>query len=187
MTARIWSLIDTSLSQFWVQPFFNGVLMCGFYSIAGMTAVWSTMSIIKRDSASGKIFLKLFLFRWLRYVPSMMSVIAVNLVWPLFGSGPMFSELTSFTIDNCSQRWWRNLLLINNLDDPRDICVIQTWYLSTDLQLFVLGLISIGFICWKEEIGLSFCTLIVLIGMIVPGVNLYLYDHIPTGLIYRTE
>ncbi|XP_065897368.1 nose resistant to fluoxetine protein 6-like [Dysidea avara] len=56
-------------------------------------------------------------------------------------------------------RWWCNVLFINNLINPVDICVVPTWHIGAEMQLFVLSPVFILTLYYSELIGLIVVTL----------------------------
>lgn len=51
-----------------------------------------------------------------RYMPGMLSIMAVEQIWPLFTTGPMMAEVRDNIYTNCAENWWKNILFINNFD-----------------------------------------------------------------------
>ncbi|XP_040156637.1 regulator of hypoxia-inducible factor 1-like [Anopheles arabiensis] len=47
-----------------------------------------------------------------------------------------------FTAENaiCRQNWWANVLFVNNFLWPKELCLMHTWYLAADLQLFLMAM-----------------------------------------------
>ena len=41
----------------------------------------------------------------------------------------------------CSKYWWKNLFYINNFSEWKDICMSWSWYVSTDMQFYIVGLL----------------------------------------------
>uniref|UniRef100_A0A2M4AI91 Putative nose resistant to fluoxetine protein 6 n=1 Tax=Anopheles triannulatus TaxID=58253 RepID=A0A2M4AI91_9DIPT len=76
-----------------------------------------------------------------------------------------------FTAENgiCRQNWWSNLLFLNNLAWPKDLCLMHTWYLATDLQLFVLALAVLLVVHrWPKSGGIVF-TVAALVSLWMPA------------------
>lgn len=42
---------------------------------------------------------------------------------------------------NCNQYWWRNILYINNWYPFSQMCMIWSWYLANDMQLYVIAIV----------------------------------------------
>uniref|UniRef100_A0A182J2N6 Acyltransferase 3 domain-containing protein n=1 Tax=Anopheles atroparvus TaxID=41427 RepID=A0A182J2N6_ANOAO len=62
-----------------------------------------------------------------------------------------------FTAENaiCRQNWWANLFFVNNFVWPRELCLMHTWYLAADLQLFLMALAVLLVIHrWPRTTGL---------------------------------
>lgn len=101
--------------------------------------------------------------RYMRLTPMYFFILMVYMhVWPAIGNGPRWKEGTDMTF--CNKWWWTNILYISNLypcqtwelssTNPdnnwgdKDYatcsngqgelgCMIQTWYLSNDFQMFL--------------------------------------------------
>lgn len=98
----------------------------------------------------------------------------------LFDFGP--SSTVTQESEKCRERWWKNLLYIHNLNfkDPKNFanmvieffcqyfnvhinklsinlkCMSQSWYLSNDMQMFIVSPIFV-YALWKSKIwGLVF-------------------------------
>ncbi|XP_067947839.1 O-acyltransferase like protein-like [Watersipora subatra] len=54
------------------------------------------------------------------------------------GSGPLF-DWQSERVRDCNNNWWANLLFINNFYKPREMCLGWSWYLSNDMQFYVIA------------------------------------------------
>lgn len=52
--------------------------------------------------------------RVLKHLPALVAIVCLDLMWPLFGSGPFFTRVANFTLGKCSQYWWANLSFTTN-------------------------------------------------------------------------
>ncbi|RCN49274.1 hypothetical protein ANCCAN_04689 [Ancylostoma caninum] len=41
--------------------------------------------------------------------------------------------------ENCQKNWWTNLLYTSNLVRTREQCISLSWYLSNDMQMYVIS------------------------------------------------
>uniref|UniRef100_A0A182NJB8 Acyltransferase 3 domain-containing protein n=1 Tax=Anopheles dirus TaxID=7168 RepID=A0A182NJB8_9DIPT len=75
----------------------------------------------------------------------------------------------------CRRKWWINFLYINNYYQPEEQCLIHTWYLAADFQLFVLGLVVMTFL-WRFPKA-TFWTSVSMgvLGFVLPMINTYLH------------
>lgn len=129
-----------------------------------------------------KGFVDIILFRWLRVGAPLFILTASEFVWPLFGDGPLFTEMTSYIDVNCRKNWWKNILLISNYDKPTEICLIHAWYLSAEFQLFVLGVIALVVLNLHDKLGKFLCFVLMLTGMVIPAYKSYFLGSDPAFL-----
>uniref|UniRef100_A0A182N9Y4 Acyltransferase 3 domain-containing protein n=1 Tax=Anopheles dirus TaxID=7168 RepID=A0A182N9Y4_9DIPT len=64
-----------------------------------------------------------------------------------------------FTAENaiCRQNWWSNLFFVNNFMWPAELCLMHTWYLATDLQLFLMAMALLLLVHrWPKGVGIVF-------------------------------
>uniref|UniRef100_A0A182QKT8 Acyltransferase 3 domain-containing protein n=1 Tax=Anopheles farauti TaxID=69004 RepID=A0A182QKT8_9DIPT len=76
-----------------------------------------------------------------------------------------------FTVENaiCRQNWWTNLFFVNNFMWPAELCLMHTWYLAADMQLFVMALVLLLLVHrWPKSIGVVFL-LGVVVSFTIPG------------------
>lgn len=75
----------------------------------------------------------------------------------------------------CRRKWWINFLYINNYYQPEEQCLIHTWYLAADFQLFVIGL-AVLTLLWRFPKA-TFWTAVTLgvVGVVLPMINTYLH------------
>ncbi|RWS22623.1 uncharacterized protein B4U80_08224, partial [Leptotrombidium deliense] len=51
--------------------------------------------------------------RYLRLTPAYVAVIGFAFLFPLLGSGPLWSETVNPVVNACYESWWTNILYIN--------------------------------------------------------------------------
>jgi peptidoglycan/LPS O-acetylase OafA/YrhL len=136
-------------SFFFMSGFLLAFLLLSRLDTANTTSTSSTSSTsstLKPPATAAEhalLLLKLYAQRWLRITPAFMA--AVLFYWqllPLLSSGPYWD---SFDGDCaiCKRYWWTNPLYINNLvpfhASLLGLCWPVGWYLSNDMQFFVLS------------------------------------------------
>ncbi|KAI1293527.1 Nose resistant to fluoxetine protein 6 [Halotydeus destructor] len=119
------------------QPFLNVNLINFLSFIGGAVTLHTTYDLIDNDMLN---FRHAVVNKWLKFMPSIMSLVAFDLIWPILGNGPLYTQAGSSILDKCSRNWWRNLLFISNTSPALDACAAHTYYASINLQLFILGL-----------------------------------------------
>ncbi|KAJ2948778.1 hypothetical protein O0L34_g8036 [Tuta absoluta] len=147
---------------FVVQSFF---VMSGFlisYNIQGRTkATWISIP-------------QAILHRWMRLTPPYLVVLAITATWlKYFGSGPLWQSVVISEVEDCHRAWWHHLLYINNYFDYNQ-CMLQTWYVAADFQLFCVGvLVFVLTSGWKRKFILA---LLFVFGLFAPAVHTYIQD-----------
>lgn len=121
-----------------------------------------------------------------RYLPSVVSLLALDFLWPVVGNGPMFSQVAKELLDKCTKSWWRNVLFLSNNSPVLETvsralepllkcsntrtffflskCAAHTFHLSADLQLFALGLLAVFLLTKSRVLGLGFALGLIALG-----------------------
>nr|XP_022323723.1 nose resistant to fluoxetine protein 6-like [Crassostrea virginica] len=150
-----------------------------FFALSGFLLAYLTFKEMeKRD---GKINWIMFYFhRFWRLTPAYMLVLMTEATLsPYFADGPIYPP-NGFEVDYCEDSWWRNLLYINNLVDTDKICMGWSWYLSNDMQFFILSPLMLIPLYYHEVAGILVCSVFLLGTTIAPGVISSHYDMPPS-------
>ena len=128
-----------------VDTFF---MLSGFFSILG---VWKEVG---KPGGKAINILKCYLHRYIRLLPLYTIIILISIyIMPLFVFGP-----ANFFIDDiartCKEKWWWNLLYINNAQSMATECLVWTWYLANDMQMFLLAPILVYIYCMRPMWGI---------------------------------
>ncbi|CAK1590085.1 unnamed protein product [Parnassius mnemosyne] len=59
--------------------------------------------------------------------------------WRHMSDGPLWIPFVEEECAHCRDKWWAQFLYINNFIEPDKKCLIQTWFLAVDMQLYVLA------------------------------------------------
>ncbi|KAI5722400.1 hypothetical protein M8J76_007836 [Diaphorina citri] len=85
--------------------------------------------------------LSTIVYRVIRLYPLILASIAFAIwVYPYLGEGPRWKSVVDGGAESCQQYWWHNLLFISSLFEDTELCISVMWFLSTEFQLFLLGL-----------------------------------------------
>ncbi|XP_049837506.1 nose resistant to fluoxetine protein 6-like [Schistocerca gregaria] len=134
-------IVEDGLKYDWTQmPVSNGgsLAVNTFFVVSGMLLSF----VFLRDRSQGRPFglVNFYVYRYVRLTPVYAVVIWLYATLSRhLGSGPLWSGLMAEHTRRCRASWWRNLLYINNYQSPGDVCVVQSWYLSADTQLYWLS------------------------------------------------
>eukprot|EP01060_Flectonema_neradi_P030203 TRINITY_DN432_c4_g1_i1.p1 TRINITY_DN432_c4_g1~~TRINITY_DN432_c4_g1_i1.p1 ORF type:complete len:668 (+),score=65.58 TRINITY_DN432_c4_g1_i1:38-2005(+) len=120
-----------------------------FLFLSGYFAAMTLMINIDRSPDKYSSFstglvttLQTYLGRILRLLPPLVLciLIAVHVVPQLLQGPKSWKYINLPTIDACYDRWWTAVLFISNFypEDLDQTCLEWSWYISVDLQLFVI-------------------------------------------------
>ncbi|GFX14324.1 nose resistant to fluoxetine protein 6 [Trichonephila clavipes] len=153
-----------------------------FFFMSGLLICYFTLKLVRLDKK--KFNLKLFiLHRLWRIAPVYYFILLFATLIPLMGSGPLFNETMEEFVNPCGQYWWRNVLFINNYFHLKDMCMIHTWYVSCDFQLYLASLIVILPLLKSEKIGVAINIVLIGVSVIYTGILTYVGQIIPTVIM----
>ncbi|KAL2731445.1 O-acyltransferase like protein-like [Vespula squamosa] len=111
-----------------------------FFLLSGVLLAYT--EIIKKEKSSNwKLdVIGLYLHRYTRLTPAYAMMIGFYAtIYSKFGSGPHWDVWVGSNREYCRDNWWSNLLYVNNYVNVPDMCMSQSWYLATDMQLIWLS------------------------------------------------
>ncbi|KAG5870080.1 hypothetical protein JTB14_021372 [Gonioctena quinquepunctata] len=84
---------------------------------------------------------QLIIHRYLRLTPAVLMLYLVTVsILPHLGSGPLWNSAIDTVVNRCYDDWWPFFLYIQNYYTyPVEPCLVHTWYLSADMQMFLLS------------------------------------------------
>lgn len=148
--------------------------------------LFARLLLLELEKRKGRInFLFLYIARYIRLTPAYLSIIALYAtVLPRFGSGPLWNYRIGLEKERCEHSWWSNLLYINNYVDTDQLCMFQSWYLSTDTQLFILAPLIL-YPLWKcRKVGVALLGLAAFGTTLAPFLVTFLQKIDPTFLVF---
>ena len=105
-----------------------------------------------------------------------LCLLAIEFMWPLVGSGPIYSHVADDLLENCSNNWYLNVLFITNYNPVLKNCVNHTFWSSIDFQLFLLGLLIIACMRISMRLGIAAIAFFAAADFLVTGVMAHLYQ-----------
>ncbi|XP_073955792.1 nose resistant to fluoxetine protein 6-like [Choristoneura fumiferana] len=108
-----------------------------FFCLSGILCVYTTIGKISRTGFAKTIHL-FYINRLLRMFPLLAAVVLLQAsIFNHVSDGPYWQNVAS-SVQNCRKYWWAALLHVQNYVNPSRICLGQTWYLSVDVQLYII-------------------------------------------------
>ncbi|CAD6245211.1 GSCOCG00013584001-RA-CDS, partial [Cotesia congregata] len=141
-----------------------------FLTITGVL----TSYLFLKEMAKGckfNIFLY-YLHRYLRLTPMFMALISITtFLLPKLGSGALWQTITTTESDSCKREWWPMLLYVHNFVYTDGMsCLLHTWYLALDMQLFWVSPLIIYPLYKKPKLGLIILSAAIAASVITPAV-----------------
>ncbi|XP_053673399.1 nose resistant to fluoxetine protein 6-like [Anopheles nili] len=121
-----------------------------FFTIGGMLLAVNVLDHVRKHPTFRLAYFgERLLNRLCRLVPTyaFMILLEASVMRHLVG-GPFGQQFIGESSANCQRWWWANLLFVNNYIAWHEPCFIPSWYLATDLQLYVFGM-AIMMVFWR--------------------------------------
>ncbi|XP_065086708.1 nose resistant to fluoxetine protein 6-like [Ochlerotatus camptorhynchus] len=156
---------------------FNGITVIQtYFTISGfLLAVQFADYCDRNKSFTVKDFFSSIVYRYMRLVPLYLFMILLDATW-LFKlqDGPLWKRVSETERTFCRNNWWANLLFVNNYFTVDEPCLQQSWYLATDFQLFILGLLLLVFVRRFPKLLRPTLTLAIVLSYVSPALVTYL-------------
>ncbi|CAH2041971.1 unnamed protein product, partial [Iphiclides podalirius] len=126
------------------QLIFNGlVLMQIVFVMSGFLLAYNLQVRSEKREITWKTLPKVMFLRLCRLGPANAIVLFFTMTWLRhLGSGPLWKlYVTESIVKDCRRYWWHHLTYINNYMNANSYCLVPTWHLAADTQLFIAGLL----------------------------------------------
>ncbi|GAB6022493.1 hypothetical protein CHUAL_006600 [Chamberlinius hualienensis] len=157
-----------------------------FFVISGLLVTFVTFNTMKKLKTKFNVF-QFYLYRYWRLTPPYAVVLAIvaGLVVHL-GEGPTWALIRN-DAKKCQNYWWRNILYIQNLfPDFYAQCMLPSWYLAVDTQMYLIAPAFIIPLIKKPKLGVMVLIVGAIITTIAPSILTYIYDlETYTGITSR--
>ncbi|XP_044727164.1 uncharacterized protein LOC123290876 [Chrysoperla carnea] len=155
----------------WSRKFFStftlgsSVSVDSFFLLSGCLLMYSFLkSQAKKVSFNVPLF---YLHRYIRLTPSYAAtIIFLVTLYRQMGSGPNWDPENSN--EPCRKNWWAALLYIQNYVEGQ-ACVMQSWYLQIDMQLYILSPLLLIPIAKWPKITPYILSSLVLVFVLIPA------------------
>ncbi|XP_058814371.1 nose resistant to fluoxetine protein 6-like [Topomyia yanbarensis] len=119
-----------------------------FLVLSAMLLTYGVMRELTNNA--GKIgIVRIWIHRIVRVLPAYGFLIYFVVAFAEhFGEGPLYRHVVQPTVDACADNWWSAILFIQNYVNPDRLCLPHTWYLSVDMQLYIVSPIFI-YLLWR--------------------------------------
>ncbi|XP_050052902.1 nose resistant to fluoxetine protein 6-like isoform X1 [Aphis gossypii] len=161
-----------------VDPFF---FVSGFLMYLNMSK-----SFQKAENGLKKI-ISAIINRMLRLLPAYCTIMAITShILPHLGDGPLWPKMIWEEAEICKNYWWTNLLFISNFIDVKYGCLIVNYYVSCDVQFFIVGVIIVYAYMKNTKYGIRLLASILSLSLFVPFLVTFLTKRFGIDMLYIT-
>ncbi|KAM7304827.1 nose resistant to fluoxetine protein 6 [Ixodes scapularis] len=154
-----------------------------FLFISGFLVTFNVLKYLKDYKKTLVIPIVLLLVRrYIRITAPVMFVVAIWLLFPLFATGPLYSEYKDVLFGQCEKNWWRVLLHINNWIPFFDMCLAHLWYVSVDWQIYSVLWIIPMIMLRRKKLGFALLFLVTLATSTLVAVQTKMNHYGPTAI-----
>ena len=150
-----------------------------FFALSGFLAVYSFSGELIKPGLSPIQKIKLifhgYLHRYIRLLAIYaITILAAMYILPLTYDSVLTPDL-SINVAGCEDNWWKNFLYVNNIWDT-NMCMTWTWYLSNDMQFFLVA----PWLAWLYIISKKLAILVtfgmIIISMLIQSIIISYYN-----------
>ncbi|XP_047504301.1 nose resistant to fluoxetine protein 6-like [Pieris napi] len=128
-----WTMLFTST---WINT--APMVVDTFFMLSGLFCVY-----VLPNKMSPLRFLKsihiFYSYRILRTLPILGTAVLLQAsIFHWITDGPDWDRM-AYCVEACRTRWWATLLHIQNYIRPAGVCLLQSWYLTVDTQLYFVS------------------------------------------------
>ncbi|XP_012059881.1 PREDICTED: nose resistant to fluoxetine protein 6-like [Atta cephalotes] len=118
--------------------------------------------------------------RYIRLTPAYITMIGITQL-----TSAWYDKTSQFYVEErshetCAKYWWRNVLYINNLFAHNTMCLSWGWYLSSDMQFFIIGLTLLILSTVYFYMAVVILSTLLISSVILSGYISYIYEYVPT-------
>ncbi|XP_026815118.1 nose resistant to fluoxetine protein 6-like isoform X3 [Rhopalosiphum maidis] len=146
-----------------------GNLVDPFFFVSGFLMYLNISRSFQKVEAGYKKITSLIINRMLRMLPAYCAMMAITAhIVPHLGDGPLWPKVIWEEAEICKNYWWTNLFFISNFIDVKYGCLVINYYVSCDVQFFVVGGIIIYVYTKNTKYGIRLLATILSLSAFLP-------------------
>ncbi|KAM7305330.1 nose resistant to fluoxetine protein 6 [Ixodes scapularis] len=152
-----------------------------FFLLSGLLLMFVCYGKLKKDNGRFD-FLMYYVHRYIRLTPPFLMVSLLLILGPPWMNGPIWHETVDRFAEGCKRYWWTNLIYISSWMKNDEVCLPHGWYLSCDMQYFIIAPIFFVALYRKPALGFGLIGAAALVSMALTGLVTYIFDFGPVAL-----
>ncbi|XP_072044229.1 nose resistant to fluoxetine protein 6-like [Amphiura filiformis] len=152
-----------------------------FFFMSGFLLCYLTFT--RMAKSDGKMSWFLFYFHRIWRITPLYAFVILFMIYhhPYFGDGPKWYQAI-YSASLCEKYWWRNLLYINTYFPQLDLCMGWSWYLSCDMQFFIISPLILLPLFRSRNAGILVASVMLFASLVVTG-SLIGKNHLAINVI----
>ncbi|CAI6365154.1 unnamed protein product [Macrosiphum euphorbiae] len=156
-----------------------------FFFISGFIMYLNISRSSKKAEIGIKKIISPIFHRVSRMLPSYCAMMAITAhIVPHHGDGPLWPKIVWEEAEICKNDWWTNLLFINNFLETKYGCLIVNYYVSCDVQFFVVGVIIVYVYMRNSKYGIRLLCMVLALSLSVPFLVTFMTKRIGICLFH---
>ncbi|XP_072144358.1 uncharacterized protein [Dermacentor andersoni] len=173
--------MKTNVTVPWCEVKQKVVLPDYYVAILGLLLMFVCYGKIQQDKGRFD-FLMYYIHRYIRLTPPFLMVSLMLILGPPWMNGPIWHETVDRFAEGCKRYWWTNVIYISSWMKTQEVCLPHGWYLSCDMQYFIIAPIFFIALYRRPALGLGLIGAFAVASMVVTGLVTYTYDYGPVAL-----
>ena len=155
-----------------------------FFVISGFLLAYTMFRKLKQSGGARKFKWGFFyLFRVWRLSPAYYIVFLIywKFIFGGFFTGPLWSNvgMAGSYAENCDRVWWKLLLYVHNFADEKS-CFTPTWFLASDMQMYVFSPLLLVPLFYSSKLGLAIAVVCIAGSIIYTVTVSWVNEFLPT-------
>ncbi|CAH0713384.1 unnamed protein product, partial [Brenthis ino] len=157
-----------------------------FFLMSSFLMAHKLLQDMKQESPV-KTFFRSMLNRFIRVSPSYFMVVWFTMTWfEKLDDGPLWPPLVGAEAARCRRTWWRQFTYLDNAISMDGRCLIQSWYLSVDMQFYALSLVLTLALRGSRH-ALPLLAALFLLAIALNLAQAYAWHLVPTFLLHNYQ
>uniref|UniRef100_A0A914X4X3 Acyltransferase 3 domain-containing protein n=1 Tax=Plectus sambesii TaxID=2011161 RepID=A0A914X4X3_9BILA len=179
-------IIKDFMSQVIANAYFS---VDSFFFISGVLLSFMWFKELKKNRKavmSPSAWIMFYVHRIVRLSPPYYMVIAFyTWVLPYFiKQAPLLIGVGDSLIGSCPDNWWINFLYLTNIVDYQNQCYVISWYLATDMQIYIFAPIVLIPLAISPLIGFAVSALLFFLSAVASILTIYHFHMPPNSLSF---
>ncbi|XP_046964255.1 nose resistant to fluoxetine protein 6-like [Vanessa cardui] len=136
-------------------------LVQGFFVLSNFLFAYRLLLFSKQIKLKLTYLPLCIVYRLVRLSPVHLLVVGFAATWwQHSGDGPQWAATVGAESQVCSKKFWTHALYLNNFFYSEEHCLLQTWFLAVDMQLFIVASILMLYLLQNKKNPVPVLTLL---------------------------